>query len=93
MPNIKSASKRMRQERVRRARNKIRRRQMRTAIRRFRDMLQEKQLTEARGFLPTVYSEIDKKARKGVIHKNAAARYKARLTKRLQQLESEGAES
>ncbi|HSR51986.1 MAG TPA: 30S ribosomal protein S20 [Acidobacteriota bacterium] len=93
MPNIKSAAKRMRQERVRRARNKIRRRQMRTAIRRFRDMLQEKQLTEAREFLPTVYSEIDKKARKGVIHKNAAARYKARLTKRLQQLESEGAES
>ncbi|HSR68396.1 MAG TPA: 30S ribosomal protein S20 [Acidobacteriota bacterium] len=93
MPNIKSAAKRMRQSRVRRMRNRIRRQQMRTAIKRFRQMLDDKQAAEAREFLPKVYSEIDKKARKGVIHKNAAARYKARLTKRLHQLEAEGTAS
>lgn len=93
MPNIKSAAKRMRQSQIRRMRNRIRRQQMRTAIKRFRNMLEAKQVAEAREFLPKVYSEIDKKARIGVIHKNAAARYKARLTKRLQKLEAEGAAS
>ena len=79
MPNIKSAKKRMRQNEVRRLRNRGRMSRMRTEIRRFREMVAENKLDDARAHLNTVYSVIDKTARKGVIHHNAGARHKSRL--------------
>lgn len=92
MPNIKSAIKRMKQNERRRLLNRSRRSQMRTMIKRFRGLVSENKLADARELLPQVYSIIDKKARQGVIHRNAAARYKARLTKHLNGLESKPAE-
>ncbi|MEE8349583.1 MAG: 30S ribosomal protein S20 [Acidobacteriota bacterium] len=83
MPNMKSAVKRMRQNEVRRDRNRQRRSQMRTEIKRFRQLLSEKKTDEARELLKAVYAVIDRSAQKGIIHSNAAARYKSRLTKRL----------
>jgi small subunit ribosomal protein S20 len=35
--------------------------------------------------LPTTVSEIDKAVQKGVLHRNAAARHKSRLTARVNQ--------
>ena len=83
MPNIKSAVKRMRQNEVRRARNRSRRAKMRSMIKRFRRLVEESRTDEARVLLPSVYSVIDKTARKGTIHPNTAARYKSRLNKSL----------
>lgn len=83
MPNIKSAVKRMRQNEVRRVENRSRRSRMRTTIKKFRRLVEEKKLDEAREMLPSVYSIIDKTARKGSIHPNAAARYKSRLAARI----------
>jgi small subunit ribosomal protein S20 len=57
---------------------------MRTEIKRFRSLVSEKKLDEARALLPSVFSVIDKTAQKGVIHSNAAARYKSRLAKSLE---------
>lgn len=83
MPNIKSAVKRMRQNRERRILNRSARAKMRTEIKRFRRLVQEGKGEEARALLPTVFSVIDKTAQKGKIHANAAARYKSRLSKTL----------
>lgn len=88
MPNIKSAIKRMRQNEIRRTRNRQHRSQMRRVIKQFRCLLDDQKLEDARTFLPQVYSVIDQKAQKGIIHANAAARYKARLTKRLKESEA-----
>ncbi len=76
MANIKSAKKRVRQNVGRQARNKSVRSRLRTAI--------KKQRAEGAGkpeSLSAVYSEIDRARKKGVVHKNAAARYKSRLAK------------
>ncbi len=83
MPNIQSAVKRMRQNEVRRMRNRSRLSEMRTAIKKFRRLVEGGQLDEARAALPSVYSVIDKTAQHGVIHRNTAARSKSRLSKHL----------
>lgn len=83
MPNLRSAEKRMRQNTGRRMRNRQRRSQMRTEIKRFRKLVGEEKVEEAREALKTVYAIIDRTAQKGVFHSNTAARYKSRLTKHL----------
>ncbi|MCH8819233.1 MAG: 30S ribosomal protein S20 [Acidobacteria bacterium] len=83
MPNMKSAEKRMRQNEIRRSRNRQRRSEMRTEIKKFRQLLSEQKKDEARKLLQGVYAVIDRTAQKGVIHSKTAARYKSRLTKRL----------
>ena len=88
MPNMKSAEKRMRQNEIRRVANRQRRSQMRTEIKRFQQLLSEQKTDEAREALKGVYAVIDRSAQKGVIHSNAAARYKSRLTKRLNESSS-----
>mgnify|MGYP001180009544 CR=1 FL=1 len=83
MPNIESAEKRMRQNVVRRDRDRQRRSKIRTEIKKFQQLLSEQKTDEARELLKGVYGVIDRSAQKGVIHSNTAARYKSRLTKRL----------
>jgi len=77
MANIKSAQKRMRQTVGRQARNKSVRSRLRTAVKKHRAT----EGTEKPKSLAATYSEIDRARKKGVIHKNAAARYKSRLAK------------
>lgn len=83
MANIKSAKKRMRQNVIRRLRNRSRKGKMRNEIRTFRKLVEEGQLEEAKARLGTVYSVIDRTASKGSIHSNTAARYKSRLAQLL----------
>jgi small subunit ribosomal protein S20 len=85
MPNVKSAEKRMRQAEGRRENNRRRRSEMRSEIKRFRQLLSDKKVDDAREALKEVYSVIDRTAQKGVIHSNTAARYKSRLTKSLKE--------
>lgn len=83
MANIKSAIKRKRQNVKRRLANRQKMSRMRTEIKKFRRLLNEGQVDEARTLLPRVYAVIDRTAQKGVIHSNTASRYKARLTRTL----------
>jgi len=83
MPNIKSAEKRMRQNVKKRAENRQRRSRMRTEIKKFRKLVEEKKVEAAQESLKIVYAVIDRSAQKGMIHANTAARYKSRLTKYL----------
>ncbi len=84
MPNHKSAEKRMRQNEKRRLVNRSNRGRLRTGIKKLRTALTG-QGGEAQTLLPETISLIDKAVQKGVLHRNAAARYKSRLTARVNQ--------
>ena len=66
-----------------RARNRWRKGQVKQAVRDFDEALQAGDTKKAAEQLKTVYKKLDKVAAKGTIHKNAAARSKARFTRRL----------
>ena len=79
MPNHKSAEKRVRQNEKRRQINRSNRTRLRTEIKRLRAALEEGGEGLKETYANTV-STIDKAVNKGVLHRNAAARYKSRLT-------------
>ena len=79
MANTRSAKKRIRQTRVRTLRNRMYKSRMKTAIRRFKEALAQGDRERAAELLRRASSMIDKAAKKGVIHANAAARRKSRL--------------
>ncbi|MCJ7534729.1 MAG: 30S ribosomal protein S20 [Anaerolineales bacterium] len=91
MANIKSAIKRNRQNIKRRMRNRVYRGQARTFIRDARLSLVEENLDEARETTLKAVKALDIAAKKGVIHKNNAARRKSRLMKQLAALEKQQA--
>ncbi len=80
MPNHKSAEKRMRQNEKRRAINRGHRTKVRSYIKKLRTALDAGQAADIAQILPEAISVIDKSVQKGVLHANAAARYKSRLT-------------
>jgi small subunit ribosomal protein S20 len=82
MPNHKSAEKRVRQNERRRDINRSNRTRARTSIRKLREALGDGNAKEIKAALPMTMSEIDKAVQKGVLHRNAAARHKSRLTVR-----------
>jgi small subunit ribosomal protein S20 len=83
MPNHKSAEKRDRQNERRKAINTASRSRLRSQIKKLRSALAEGDTSAAKNLLPETVSLIDKAARKGVLHQNAAARHKSRLTLRV----------
>ncbi|HKP38748.1 MAG TPA: 30S ribosomal protein S20 [Pyrinomonadaceae bacterium] len=85
MPNHKSAEKRVRQTERRRVINRGNRARLRTAIKELRGSLDKGGDKGAAELLPKTISEIDKAVQKGVLHRNAAARHKSRLTARVTQ--------
>ena len=85
MPNHKSSEKRVRQSEKRRVINRSNRTKVRTYIKKLRAAL-DGQSGDVQSTLPETISVIDKAVQKGVMHKNAAARYKSRLTVRANQV-------
>lgn len=76
MPRIKSAKKRMRQARARTEHNRAQRSAVRTAVKKARTETTKESVQAA-------IRVLDRGARKGTIHRNAAARKKSRLMKKL----------
>ncbi|MGL4821279.1 MAG: 30S ribosomal protein S20 [Bacilli bacterium] len=83
MPNIKSAIKRVKTSRARRARNASAKSEMRTAVKTFEALVASNELDKAKEQFVVATKQLDKAAGKGLIHKNAAARQKSRLAKKL----------
>jgi small subunit ribosomal protein S20 len=79
MANHKATKKDVRQATKRRERNRYYGKTTRNAIRDFRELKTKK---EAGDKLPGIASEIDKLAKRGIIHKNKAANLKSKLAKR-----------
>lgn len=86
MPNHKSAEKRDRQNTRRNAINTANRSRLRTQIKKLRAAIAAGSLHDARALLSETVSVIDKSVQKGILHRNAAARHKARLTSHVNQL-------
>lgn len=80
MANSKQAEKRIRQSIIRRDRNRAAMSRLRTSVKELRSAA-DSDVTKARELLPSTLRLIDVTARKGVIHTNAAARRKSRLTR------------
>jgi small subunit ribosomal protein S20 len=80
MANIASARKRARQAEKRRQHNAALRSELRSAIRNVRKAIAAGDKKAARGVLQRASGVIDSIADKRIIHKNAAARHKSRLS-------------
>jgi len=78
-----SALKAHRQSLKNRERNRQYRSRLRNALRSVRTAIAGNDLKGAKSALQETISLIDKMASKGVIHRNAAGRYKARLSNRM----------
>ena len=83
MASHASALKAHRQSVKNNERNRQYRSRLRNALRDIRSAVDGKNLDGAKEALKQTVSLIDKMTSKGVIHRNAAGRYKARLTRRV----------
>ena len=79
MPNIKSAIKRVKVSEKKNLRNRMIKSAMRTSVKKFSTALSADEADAA--ILSATQGAVDKACSKGVIHKNAANRKKARLAK------------
>jgi small subunit ribosomal protein S20 len=78
--NIKSSEKANRQRVTRTARNVARKTAMRTAVKKVRTAIDQKNPTAAKAALPVAIRAIDQAASKGVIKRGTASRSVSRLT-------------
>ena len=88
MPNTASAKKRMRQDTVRRARNRAVKTTLRHHLRKVRAAITAKNLEEAEAAFKTFVPKLDRAATNNVIHANSAARVKSRLSAAIKALKA-----
>ena len=86
MPNHKSAEKRDRQNKKRNAINSAHRTRLRNQVKKLRTAIAAGDQDQAQSLLAATVSVIDKSIQKGVLHRNAAARHKSRLTQHINDL-------
>jgi small subunit ribosomal protein S20 len=92
MPNLRSAKKRMRIEQERRARNASVKSTVRTYVTKARNAIaNDSDTPETEDAIRTAISNLDIAVRKGVLHRNNAARRKSRLMDRLHKAQAENA--
>jgi small subunit ribosomal protein S20 len=88
MPNTKQCAKRLRQDAKRQARNNYVKKTIKTLSRKMESDIPVEEKTE---LINRVYSELDKAAKKGVIHKRTASRRKSRISNYLNKLKETSA--
>jgi small subunit ribosomal protein S20 len=81
MANHPSALKRYKQSQKRRLINSTNANRLKTQMKKLKTAIAAKKPADAKTLIPATFSLIDKSVQKGVIKKNTAARYKARLAK------------
>ena len=88
MPHTKSAAKRLRQNEKRRARNKTTVKALKKQTKAVADALKAADPAKAATEMVAATKKLDKAAARGYIHKNKAARLKARMAKKLAALKA-----
>jgi small subunit ribosomal protein S20 len=83
MPRRKTSIKKTRADKKKHLRNLKIKQQIKKTIKKFQQLISTKKLEEAKALLQKVFSELDKAAKKRVIHPATANRKKSRLAKRL----------
>lgn len=85
MANHKSSLKRIRSSETKRVNNRYKAKTVRNAVKSFRA---SEDLAEVEKNLPKVISQLDKLAKKNVIHKNKASNLKSKLAKKANALKA-----
>ena len=88
MPRRKTSLKRKRADKKRRLHNLRLKRQLKSTLKKFQALLAAKNIQEAKKFLGNVFSQLDKAAKKNILHPNTAKRKKSRLSRRLSKIAS-----
>lgn len=83
MPRRRSSVKKTRADKKKHLRNLKIKQQLKKAIKKFQALISAKSIEEAKTFLKNLYSQLDKAAKKRIIHPATASRKKSRLAKRL----------
>ncbi len=83
MANLQSAKKRIKQNDRSRIRNRARRSVIKTETRQLLDAIQEGDVQLAKSLFSQITKTLDQTAAKGTLHRNAVARQKSRLAKRV----------
>ena len=83
MPRRRTSLKRKRADKKRHLRNLKIKQELKKTIKKFQALLSAKSVNEAKTLLGKVYSQLDKAAKKRIIHPRTAQRKKSRLAKRL----------
>ena len=86
MASHKSALKRIKQTETRTELNRMHTTRLRHQMRKLRTALDSKDKAAAQATLKATLALIDHSVRKGILHRNTAARYKSRLTHRFNAL-------
>lgn len=89
MPNIKSAIKRVNTNEKRRALNASQKSALRSAVKTADQAIASNDAATAATALVAATKKLDKAVTKGLIHKNAAARKKSRLAKKVNALSAQ----
>ena len=75
-----TALKRVIQDQKKCLQNKMRKSSLRTAVRKLKEVITNKEEKEIQAKLKLVYKELDKGVKNGILKKNTATRSKSRLT-------------
>jgi len=81
MPNIKSAAKRLRQDKKKSVENKAAKSALKTKIKKLKAYIDSGKKEEVKKLISEIEKTLDKAKSKGIIHKNKASRTKSRLMK------------
>jgi len=83
MPRRKTSIKRTRADKKKHLRNLKAKQQLKKTLKQFQGLILAKNIAEAKKLLNTVFSQLDKAAKKNIIHRGSANRKKSRLMRRL----------
>ena len=83
MPNIKSAKKRVLVIEKKTLINQMHKTALKTAVKRFEQAAEEKNIDQAKALFSEAVSKLDKGVKQGILHKNTAARKKSQLALKL----------
>ena len=83
MPRRRTSLKSNRVNKRKHTRNLKVKGQLKKAVKKFQELLTDKNTAEAKAFIAKVFSQLDKAAKKNIIHPATANRRKSRLMRRL----------
>lgn len=86
MPNIKSAKKRVELTKAANARNKAAKSELKTTIKKFDAAVAGGDRAQADAAFKTAVKSVDQAAKKGLLHKNTAARKKSSMAVKMNKL-------
>ncbi len=83
MPRRRTSLKRNRADKKRHLRNLKIKRELKKTLKKFEELILAKNMAEAKTLLKKAFSQLDKAAKKNILHASAANRKKGRLSRKL----------